>query len=78
MRYSEAAIHRHSLKKLFRKISINFQNNTYNGVSFKIAADLQPATFFKKRLQHWYFLMNFAKSFGTVFAEIIQVTAYTN
>ena len=51
-----------SVKKVFLKIS---QENTCIGVCFNNVAGLQACKFIKKILQHWCFLMKFAKFLRT-------------
>ena len=76
----QAVARRCSIKKVFREISQNSQENTCARVSLLIklqGSDLQlyqkrnsgtrPATLLKKRLWHWCFPVNFAKFLRTPF-----------
>ena len=54
-----------SVKKVFLKISQISQENTCIGVCFNNVAGLQACKFIKKILQHWCFLMKFAKFLRT-------------
>ena len=56
-------------KKTVLKNVSNLKGDNYCRVSSETVADLQPVTLLKKKLQHRYFLMNFAKLFGTVFSR---------
>ena len=56
------------IKMVFFKISQNLQENTYIRVYFiNRFADLRPAICLKKRLQHRFFPLNFAKFLGIPF-----------
>ena len=53
--------------KVLLEILQNSQENTCARVFFNKVADLRPATFLKKRLWHWCFLVNFAKFLRATF-----------
>ena len=64
----EAVVRRCSVKKMFLKISQNFQENICARVSFLIKLrGLRAATLLKKKLWHKCFPMNFAKYLRTPF-----------
>ena len=56
-----------SVKKVFKEISQNSQENICDRVSFLIKLQPEPATLFKKRLWHRCFPVNFAKFLRTPF-----------
>ena len=64
---SEAAVRMCSVKKVFKEISQNSQENICDRVSFLIKLQPEPATLFKKRLWHRCFPVNFAKFLRTPF-----------
>ena len=55
--YSEAVTCRCSVKKLFLKISQNFQEKMWWSLFFDKVAGIHPTTLLKKRLQHKRFLL---------------------
>ena len=64
---TEAVAQRCSVKRVFKEISQNSQENTCAGVSFLIGCRPQPATLLKKRLWHRCFRVDFAKFIRTHF-----------
>ena len=66
---TEAVAHRCSEKKLFLRISQNFQASTCARVSFliKLQALGLNLNLLKKRVWHWYFSVNYARFLRTPF-----------